>query len=249
MSRVLFRPALTGSLLLALTACGGPSAAEPSPTISAPEAAVTASPAPAAADPGSYSGEDLAEILGTISTHDGTPLTVVPPGQVTAALGQASQLMDGVTITPAECNVLPQDFATLVEDAELAIGVAPAPDGLSSVSVSLAVADGAEDRLTENAEKELALVSTCSTYTIGMQGVTVEGTMESVETTMEDATSFAVRTTVELPDGQQQDSTTVTAARGDLTVAATSQATGSPSASPAVLEQLVGRVLEAAGEG
>ncbi len=157
--------------------------------------------------------------------------------------------MDGVTITPAGCNVLPQDFATLVEDAEPAIGVAPAPDGLSSVPVSLAVAEGAEDRPTEKAEKELALVSTCSTYTIGMQAVAVEGTMESVETTMEEATSFAVRSTVELPDGQQQDSTTVTAARGDLTVTATSQATGSPSASPAVLEQPAGRVLEAAGEG
>ncbi|WP_043442137.1 hypothetical protein [Arthrobacter sp. L77] len=248
MSRVLFRPVLAGSILLALTACGGggtPSG-EPAPTAGSVETAPAASSSPAEVDPGTYSSEDLAEILATITTPDGSPLTIVPPDQVSAALGQATLLMDGVTITPSECDVVPQDFAKLAGDAETAIGVAPAADGLSAVSASIAVADGVEDRLAENAEKELALVSTCSTYQIEMQGVIVRGTMESAGTGMEGSTSFGIRNSIVLPDGQQQNNTTVTAARGDLLVTVTSQVTGSPSASSAVLEQLAGRVLAAA---
>ncbi|WP_247827311.1 hypothetical protein [Arthrobacter antioxidans] len=122
-------------------------------------------------------------------------------------------------------------------------------DGLSAVSASIAVADGVEDRLAANAEKELALVPTCSTYQIEMQGVIVRGTMQSAGTGMEGSTSFGIRNSIVLPDGRQQNDTTVTAARGDLPVTDTSQVMGSPSGSSAALEQLAGRVPAAAGRG
>lgn len=93
-----------------------------------------------------------------------------------------------------------------------------------------------------------ARAETCSTYQVELQGETASGESTVVETTNEDAISMGARGVLTLPTGQKQNTTTVSAARGSISVAVISQSVDSPTADIAVLEGLVDQVLAAADQ-
>lgn len=268
MSRVLSLSALAAGALLALTACGGGEEEAAPATSSAAAEAATASPeassspsssssssssseaaTAAPSGPAGSGSEELTAVLETISAPDGTPLTVVPADQLGSVMQQGLQALEGVTVTPAECDVLLDSALQTPEGAQYAVGIAISPDAASSTSVTIVELDGAEDLVRSQQEDAEALAASCSTYQLELMGQTFSAESAQVETVNEGAVSRGATGTVTLPTGQKQNTTTVSAARGSISVTAASQATDAPSADVAVLEDLVDQVLAAADQG
>lgn len=245
MSRLLCVSALAAGALLTLTACGG-GEEEAAPASSAtPESASASASESASATPTGSGSEELSAVLETISAPDGTPLTVVPPDQLDSVMQQGMQLLEGATVTPTECNALLDSAMETPEGARYAVGIAVAPDGLTTTSVTIVELDGAEDQMRSKQEDVQALAETCSTYQIEVQGETVSAESAQVETANEGAVSQGATGVITLPTGQKQNTTTVSAARGAISVTAVNQTVDSPSAEMAVLEDLVDQVLAA----
>jgi hypothetical protein len=255
MSRFLSVSALAACALLGLTACsGGEEEAAPAPSsAAAPSSSASSAPdsAPSASSSAAPTGsgsEELTAVLETVSAPDGTPLTVVPADQLDSVMQQGLQALEGVTVTPAECDALLDNAMNTPEGAKYAVGIALAPDGLSTTSVTIVELDGAEDEVRTRQAEAQALAETCSTYRIEAQGQTVTAESAQVETVNDGAVSQGATGVITLPTGQKQNTTTVSAARGSISVTAMSQTVDSPSAEVSVLEDLVDQVLAAADQ-
>jgi hypothetical protein len=258
MSRVLSSIPLAIAALTTMTACSGGDGGTPPSSSAAAEstqapARAPASPAPAdtpaestPAAAGAPSEQDLAAILAGITAPDGAPLTVVPAGELASLTEQGLQALEGVTVTPAECNVFSESSLAMPEGAVYAVGVALSADGLTSTSVTLMSLDGAEDQARSKLEAARTLAGRCSTYQLEVQGVTVTAETTMVETTNEGAVSQGAVGLITLPTGQEQHTSSVSASRDTISVTVMNQTSDSPSASPAVLEQVVDEVLTAA---
>ena len=228
---------LAGLALAALLALTGCSSADP-------EAAETpSSPAPDAADgaggAGTYSSEQLAEHLRTVTDTDGAPLRVIPAAQIGQSMEQAQKFLDAVTITPEACAVFVSNSFDVPDGAGYATGVSGADgDAIQTIVSVSSSADTAfvQDRL---AAAEEALEQ-CASFTVEAQGVEISQTVEPLDTTTgADGTNGTV-TSQSSPDGAVQQTMTFTGNSGDLSVTAVRTAPNRvPEGTQAQLQDLV----------
>ncbi|KNC19486.1 hypothetical protein AC792_06495 [Arthrobacter sp. RIT-PI-e] len=261
MSRSSSLSVLAFGTFLLLTACSGgdepATDAESAPASASAEASAEASTesgstpsAEAEAGTGTYTDEELAALLTSITAPDGSALTVVPASQLDPLMDQGMQALDGVAVTPAECDVFNETSLAPPEGATYAVGVALSADGAPETTVTVVSVEGAEDLMRTQAEESTELLETCSSYEMEVEGVTLTAQTELIDTTTEGNESQGARSTITLPTGETLRTTTISAASGDFTVTAMNQQAGAEGASvDGELEQLVNDVLAAADQG
>ncbi len=187
-------------------------------------------------------------MLATISMPDGIPLTIVPAEQLAALSQQGLQSIEGVVVTPEECGAVLEAAAHMPEGTRYAVGAAVNPTDQSTTIITITQLDGAEELIKSQQGDAETRAGICSTYQVELQGETATGESTVVETTTEGAISMGARGVLTLPTGQKQNTTTVSAARGSISVAVISQSVDSPTADITVLEDLVDQVLAAADQ-
>ena len=197
--------------LLALTGCSsaGPEAAETpsSPASEAPDGA------------GTYSSDQLAGFLETVTDADGAPLRVIPAAQIEQSMEQAQQFLDAVTITPETCAVFVSNSFEVPDGAGYATGVSGVDGDAIQTIVSVSSSSDAtfvQDRLAAAEEA----VEPCASFAVEAQGVEISQTVEPLEaTTGADETNGTV-TSQTSSDGAVQQTMTVSGSSGDLLVTA-----------------------------
>lgn len=242
--------------LLALTACS-PSAPASSPSSSPSQNAGTGQSGDPAADAdespeaaaGSYSSEDLAAVLGSVTQADGEPLQVIPAEQLEQSMDQARRFLQEVTITPSECEVFVSDTLEAPPGAGVATGVSSSNGTAVRTIVSVASSSDtgfAEGRLRSSA----AALDTCSSFTVEAQGVVIDQDVRIVDAETDAEETFGSLTLQSSSDGARQETMTVVGIRGDLAVTAVRTAQDDlPEGTQDELQDLIDATLTATAKG
>jgi hypothetical protein len=239
--------ALSLAALFALTSCSSPSGDAPEPSDGTTTTAASSAPGTGEAGSGSYSSEDLATMLGTVTEADGAALQIIPTDQIEESMEQARQFLDGVSITPEECAVFVSNSLEVPEGAGYATGVSSASGDAVQTIVSLSSSsdtDFTQDRIDASA----GALDACSSFTLEAQGVAIDQTVGTVDAVTAADQTFGSVTLQSSSDGARQETMTIIGTRGDVAVTAVRTAGETlPAGTQDELQDLVDATLAAIG--
>ncbi|MHA7217975.1 hypothetical protein ACX80L_03680 [Arthrobacter sp. MDT1-48-3] len=242
-------PPLAGLSLAALLAVAGCSSPSPSPSSSPSPSPSAEADGTTTAHDGSrtYSSEELAAILGTVTEADGAALQVLPTDQIDQGMDQARRFLESVVITPEECAVFASNTLEVPEDAGYATGVSGAGgDAVQTIVSASSSADAAF--FPGRIDASSAALQACSSFTVEAQGVVIDQTVQDVDAATDADRSFGNLTLQSSPDGARQETMTVIGTRGSLAVTAVRTARDAlPQGTQDELQDLIDETLAAAG--
>ncbi|MFK0008754.1 hypothetical protein ACIQTZ_17035 [Paenarthrobacter sp. NPDC090520] len=175
--------AVSGLLVMGLTACGGAGTSTDAASAPASEpATATPTPSPTEVPFRSYTKAELASIVGDVRDSKDTRLMVMPEDRMTDTLKQVKDLVANATVEPAMCA----DFVTgggvqLQEGATLSIGASASSTAESAQLLSL-FSGVAEDKVKAVAQNKAKELESCASIQMGVMGQTVEATTKSLPT-------------------------------------------------------------------
>ncbi|MCU1633733.1 MAG: hypothetical protein JWM61_2385 [Micrococcaceae bacterium] len=244
---------LSLAALLALTACSsspassGPSESASSGPSESPSA--TSGTGAGSEETGSYSSDDLATILGTVTQADGTSLQMIPTAQIEQSMDQARQFLDAVTVTPEDCKVFVSNSLEAPEGAGVATGVSSSNGDAVQTIVSAASSAGIDSSMGLAAVPAAALEA-CSSFSVDAQGVVIEQTVEAVDASTKAEGTVGTSSVQSSSDGGKQQTMTIIGTRGDLAVTALRTAKDTlPDGTQDELQDLVDATFTAAERG
>lgn len=226
---------LSLTVLLTLTACSSSpgdspdaapeatSASEVSPGVQgASPSAAQQSRTPGAATSGgagTYSGEELAAILGEVAQADGQALQVIPAAQLEQGMDRARGFLESVVITPGECSVFVSNSLEAPDGAGFAAGVSPSEGDAVQTVVSMSSSPDTaftQDRLDAAA----TALDACASFRVETQGVGLDQTVQAVDAATDADGTFGNLTLQSSAEGARQETMTIIGTRGDLAVTA-----------------------------
>ncbi|WP_235565242.1 hypothetical protein [Arthrobacter sp. Soil764] len=199
-------------LAITVSACGGsgaPPAAESSAVPLATAQTSTAAPAPTATPTPTptptakaYTSGELAAIVGQVRDDADRRLSVLPSGDIAAALEETKAMISSISVEPAECQELAAaSTVPSVEDATMAIGMST--DSATGAMAALSLVAGLDQSALAQVSDSGQLAK-CSSMTMTASGITVAVTITPVEGASGLPGAIAYRTDTALPDGSTQ---------------------------------------------
>ncbi|WP_314324697.1 hypothetical protein [Paenarthrobacter ilicis] len=208
--------AVSGLLVMGLTACGGSG----SSTDAAPSAASEApSPTPTAAK--QYTSAELTDLVKQIKPADGTELTVTTIDDVAAQADPLKKLMGSMNIEPAECKDSAMSGASQSIEGSTGATGAKVDTATGSVSSVALVSGVPAETLQENLKGSESQIATCSTMKMTMGGTAMTVNTEKVDGIGSVPGTVGLKTTMTLPDGQTQSTVSAFAVKGGVLISAT----------------------------
>lgn len=198
-------------LTISVSACGGtaaPPAAESSPAPPAQAQTSTAAPAPTATPTPTptatvYTSGELAAIVGQVRDDADRRLSVLPSGDIAAAVEQTRAMISSIEVEPAECKELAAaSMVPSVEDATMAIGMST--DSSTGAMTALSLVAGLDQRVLAQVSDPTEQLAKCSSMTMTASGINVAVTITPVEEASGLPGAVAYRTDTALPDGSTQ---------------------------------------------
>ncbi|ABM06277.1 hypothetical protein [Paenarthrobacter aurescens] len=153
--------AVSGLLVMGLTACGG--AGTSTDAASAP-ASETATPTPTPAK--QHTLEELTAVLGQIKDKQGAKLSVMSSADMSGTLEQSKAMMSQIDVQPAACKDMALgSLAQPVDGVKAAFGVSQ--DVVTSSMSTISLGTGLGERIRDRAQESIDQLSACGTMTMG----------------------------------------------------------------------------------
>lgn len=208
--------AVSGLLVMGLTACGGAGSSTDAGTAPASE---TPAPAPTAAK--QYTSAELTDLVKQIKPADGTELTVTTIDDLAAQASPLKELMGSMNIEPAECKDLAMSGASQpIEGATGATG-AKVDAATGSVSSVALVSGVPTEALQKNLKGSESQITTCSSMKMTMGDTALSMKTEKLDGVGSVPGTVGLKTTMTLPDGQAQSTVMAFAVKGGVMISAT----------------------------
>ncbi|WP_026541079.1 MULTISPECIES: hypothetical protein [Micrococcaceae] len=223
-------------VIMALTACGGGTAA-PQGSTSAP-ASEAAAPAPTPVK--QYTKEELIGLVGQVKLADGTTPAVLSGDELLAQYDSVVKGFAGATIEPAACKDPFLLGAPRTIDGSAVAGTTrtKANGFISSVSMTSGV-DAA--RLRDDLEKSKSQAEECKKVSYSAEGQTLTTSTEKVEGMGKVPGTAGYKTVMALPDGRVGAIYIAHAVKDGVLISATASASegvdGGPEAAGALMDQ------------
>lgn len=152
----------------------------------------------------------------------------------TAAMGDAAEMLEGMTIEPEECAVFMSGAMAAVQDSEVTLVVGTPSDGSTSTGGATGhpSADAAASALDANAGS----LDACGDMTMTMQGTEIPVSISEIDAEVEGADEvIATETSMDM-SGQTMTTTTVQAVRGSALFTVTGMSMPGAEEAPSVDE-------------
>ncbi|MFK0001559.1 hypothetical protein [Paenarthrobacter sp. NPDC090522] len=165
--------AVSGLLVMGLTACGGAGTSTDAASAPASESA-TATPTPTPTPAKEFTLEDLNAVLAKMTDKRGTKLSVTSTADLSGSMAQSKALMEQVDVQPAVCKDMAMgSLARPLEGVKAAVGVSQdaASGSISTISLGTGLGDAIAAELDASKEN----LAKCGTLT--MNGPTGSSTM------------------------------------------------------------------------
>jgi hypothetical protein len=188
-----------------------------------------------------YTSEELAAIVGQVRDAADRRLSVLPNGDIAAALEQTKAMISSIEVEPAECKELAAaSTVPSVEDSTMAIGMSS--DSTSGAVTALSLVAGLDQSVLAQVSDPSGQLAKCSSMTMTASGINVAVTVTQVEGATGLPGAVAYRTDTSLPDGSAQSVVRAQVVHHGILIA--SVATGGDSGADAV--RRAGALLDAA---
>ena len=202
-------------LAISVSACGGTAAPPAAESSSAPPAtaqtsaaapAPTVTPVPTGTPTPTakvYTSSELAALVGQVRDAADRRLSVLPGGDIAAALEQTKAMISSIDVEPAECRELAAaSTVPSVEDAAMAIGMST--DSATGAVTALSLVAGLDQGVLAQVSDPSEQLAKCSSMTMTASGINVAVTITPVEGASGLPGAVAYRTDTVLPDGSTQ---------------------------------------------
>ncbi|MFF1828134.1 hypothetical protein [Paenarthrobacter sp. NPDC058040] len=215
--------AVSGLLVMGLTACGGAGTSTEAASAPASESA-TAAPTPAEVPFRTFTKAELGSIVGQVRDTNDTKLLVMPDDKLTDAMKQVRDLVANAKVEPAVCA----DFVTgggvqLEEGATISIGASAS--STAETALLLSVFSGvAEDKVKAVGQNKAKELEACGTIQMTMLGTAVEATTKTLATSAKTPGAVAYRS-VASAGGVSQTQLFVSAVKSGVVLVAQSTGT------------------------
>lgn len=191
--------AVSGLLVMGLTACGG--AGTSTDAASAP-ASETATPTPTPTPAKDFTLEELNTVLGQIKDKQGTRLSVTSSADLSGSMEQTKALMSQIDVQPAVCKDMAMgSMAQPMDGMKAAVGVSQdaASASVTTISLGAGLGDDAKTKVEASSDQ----LAQCSTMT--MSGPTGASTLTVTDLAGKKPANamVAYRMDTELPTGEK----------------------------------------------
>jgi hypothetical protein len=185
--------AVSGLLVMGLTACGGAGTSTDAASAPASEAGT---PTPTEAPFRTYSKAELASLVGDVRDAKGTRLMVMPEDRLADTLKQVKDLLANSVVEPAACaNFLTGGGIQMEEGATISIGASASSTAETANLLSLFSGVSADkvNAVSENGAKDLAA---CGNVQMTIMGEVVQASSKALPTAAKTPGAIAYRSTV-----------------------------------------------------
>ncbi|MEV7605526.1 hypothetical protein AB0N65_08820 [Paenarthrobacter sp. NPDC089322] len=191
--------AVSGLLVMGLTACGGSGASTKAASAPASE---TATPTPTPTPVKDYTVDELTAIMVQLRDDNGLQLAVMSMADMAGTAQQSKAMFEGAAIEPAQCRELVLASLFPIENVKGVVGTSV--DVAAGSSTALSLASGLDqDRLEADFAKQ-DQISECSSMAMTMGETKVTMEMRPVEVSLAAPVSMALRTDSSFADGRKQ---------------------------------------------
>jgi hypothetical protein len=150
-----------------------------------------------------YTSGELAAIVGQVRDDADRRLSVLPSGDIAAAVEQTKAMISSIEVEPAECRELAAaSTVPSVEDATMAIGMST--DSATGAMAALSLVAGLDQGVLAQVSDPTEQLAKCSSMTMTASGINVAVTITPVEGASGLPGAVAYRTDTSLPDGSTQ---------------------------------------------
>lgn len=141
--------------------------------------------------------------MGQVRDDADRRLSVLPSGDIAAALEETKAMISSINVEPAECQELAAaSTVPSVEDATMAIGMST--DSATGAMAALSLVAGLDQSALAQVSDPSGQLAKCSSMTMTASGITVAVTITPVEGASGLPGAIAYRTDTALPDGSTQ---------------------------------------------
>ncbi|MDO6143061.1 hypothetical protein [Paenarthrobacter aurescens] len=234
--------AVSGLLVMGLTACGGAGTSTEAASAPASETA-TPTPTPAATSEKQYTLAELTTVLGQIKDKQGTKLSVMSSADMSGTMEQTKAIMAQTEVQPAACrDIAMGSLAQPTTGVEATFGVSQdvASGSISSISLSTGLEKGA----LEKAQQSLDQVSECSTMTVSAPTGSSTVTLTDLAGKKPANALFVYRVDTELASGEKGSVLMSQAVKHDVLVSVIATGGSSEDAAMANLTSLLDQAVE-----
>lgn len=156
--------AVSGLLVMGLTACGGAGTSTEAASAPASESA-TATPTPTPTKAKDFSLDELNAVLGQMTDKRGTKLSVTSTADISGAMAQTKALMEQIDVQPAVCkDTAMGSLAQPMEGVKAAVGVSQ--DAASGSVATISLGTGLGEAIKTEMETSKDKLATCGTMTM-----------------------------------------------------------------------------------
>ncbi|WP_405476623.1 hypothetical protein [Paenarthrobacter ilicis] len=205
--------AVSGLLVMGLTACGGGSTPTDPSAASKP---LTTTPTQVPFK--TYTKAELGKMVDEVRDSNDVRLLVMPDDRLEDTLKQTKAIATNSTVEPAACaDFTLGDGILLNEGATLSIGASASSTADSLVLLTL-VSGLTEDKVKEFMTSKTASLDACGTVQATVMGQNVEASTKSLPTAAKTDGAVAYKSSAIAPGSGSQDQLIVTAAKGGIVI-------------------------------
>ncbi|MDI2036997.1 hypothetical protein [Paenarthrobacter nitroguajacolicus] len=193
--------AVSGLLVMGLTACSGPGTSTDAASAPASE---TATPTPTQVEFRTFSKAELTKIVGDVRDAKGTRLMVMPDAQMADTMKQVKDLMGNSVIEPAACtSFLTGGGIQMEEGATMSIGASASSTAETAHLLSL-FSGASEDRVKAVAENNAKDLAACGEVQMTVMGEVVHASVKAMPTSAKTPGAIAYHSTAAGTAGSQE---------------------------------------------
>lgn len=192
-------------LVVGLAGCGGPAAetAAKSTGDSSSAAAKPATPTPTPTSAKTYSGEELAAMIGQLKDAKGAKLAVMSSADLSGSVAQAKSLLSSMTVEPAECQEMAlSGTAPSIEGATAAMGTSL--DAAAGASTSVSMTSGLDPAFLAKTMAQAGEVTKCGKMSFTVAGVKADATLTPIDGVGSVPGTLGYQTDTIMSTGQKQ---------------------------------------------